>query len=276
MLEKVRDIFEYFDEDMDGTLTSDDIDRMISLIDTRWLSTAKQKLFAPPCDFIKFLTRIQSPSLQTANILERLESHIRLKIEDVFGVFCEDSQLMHETDIRTMFNFSTKKESDWRTTFNDPCDRSSFVQNWSSLGIFEQRDIFQESEKRIIRRLQDAFNQLDTDGVGLDRASAQKLLNVLAIKEENAHLFPEDKLTFDHFKASVNLLHRSFTRDILPKLERYAKAAVCLNQPSSSPLSIGQSADIVVAVQNPTENVPKPRAQAPKPKNQQQVCERIR
>eukprot|EP01083_Nonionella_stella_P216286 777656_1 len=36
MLEKVRDIFEFFDRDMDGTLTLNDIENMIPLININW------------------------------------------------------------------------------------------------------------------------------------------------------------------------------------------------------------------------------------------------
>merc|ERR1719229_552284 len=195
---------------------------MISLIDISW-SSSKARLFSPPCDFIKFLTHIQSPTLPTNTILDRLESHIRLKIQDVFGVFCDNKRSMSETEIRTMFNFSTKKESDWRTNFNVPCDAASFVQNWGSLGIFEQRDIFQESENRIIRRLQDAFNKLDYNGGGLDTEAVTKLMLSLEIKNSNYALFKSNKLSFGNFLSSLNLLHRSMTLDILPKLEDFVK-----------------------------------------------------
>merc|ERR1712154_393820 len=191
----------------DGTLTLKNIENMIPLIDINWNSSSKTKLFDPPCDFIKFLAKIQSSSSSVANnILDKLLSYIHLKIQDVFNIFCENNDIMNETQIKLMYNYAYKKESDWRTTFKFPCNLSSFIENWSTMGIYEQHGIFDETEKRIIKRIKKIFELININNTN-----------------NNYKLFNNNNtpLSFDKFIYGINLLHRSLTNDILPILENY-------------------------------------------------------
>merc|ERR1719189_2492518 len=53
----------------------------------------------------------------------------------------------------------------------------------------------------------------------------------LEIKNSNYSLFKSDKLSFGDFLSSLNLLHRSMTLDILPKLEDFVKRNVAVSPP---------------------------------------------
>lgn len=230
MLEKVRDIFEFFDLDMDGTLTLNDIESITPLIDIN--SSSKTKLlFDPPCDFIKFLAKIQSSPQHIANnILDKLQSYIHLKIQDVFDTFSDGAMIMNKTQIKTMYQFAYKKESDWRTTFHEQqCTVDSFIENWSTLGIYEQHGIFNETQRRIAERLQRIFTFFDKNSDNeLDEEQIKLILELLSIDRSDPYfpLFDASELSFDAFLSKFTLIHRSLTSDVLPRLENHIKEQV--------------------------------------------------
>eukprot|EP01084_Bolivina_argentea_P318450 552259_1 len=229
MLEKVRDIFEFFDLAMNGTLTVADMESMMPIIDIDWNAKAKTKsLFDPPCDFIKFLAKIQAAStMEASNILDKLLSFIHLKIQDVFHTFCENNDNINESQIKVMYNYAYKLESDWRTTFTFPCNLSSFIENWSIMGLYEQRGILDETAKRLHQRLQNIYDCFDVeDRKVLNTEQITELLQLIKIDANSSKQFKvfQAPLSFDQFKRGMNLLHRSLTSDILPPLEDYVKA----------------------------------------------------
>lgn len=194
---------------------------MIPLIDSNWNNASKLKLlFDPPCDFIKFLAKIQSaPSLMANNILDKLLSFIHLKIKDVFNTFSENKSTMNETQIKLMYSYSYKKESDFRTIFKFPCNLSSFIENWSTMGIYEQHGIFDETHLRIKQRIQNIFKYFDENNINKTHIISQLINN-------NNNNIPIDTEHLDKFMVQINLINRSLTSDILPILENYIKEQI--------------------------------------------------
>ena len=200
---------------------------MIPLIDQNGNNSSKIKLlFDPPCDFIKFLAKIQSSSTLTANnILEKLLSFIHLKIRDVFNIFSQNNSNMNEKQIKLMYSYSYKKESDWRTIFKFPCNLSSFIENWSTMGIYEQHGIFDETQKRIRNRFKKIFNYFDEKNINKKQIILQ-LLNINNNNHNNNNNNNNMDINTDNFEEfmyQINLINRSLTNDILPILENYIK-----------------------------------------------------
>eukprot|EP01084_Bolivina_argentea_P132980 234668_1 len=127
---------------------------MLALIDMNWDSSSKTTLlFDAPCDFVTFLAKIQSFDVNIAgNVLNQLISYIRLKITDVFNIFGRKNDqnkiVMNEKQMKIMHEYSYRKELDWRSTFTFPCDVASFIENWSTMSIYEQHDILDETTKK--------------------------------------------------------------------------------------------------------------------------------
>mmetsp|Transcript_54858 Transcript_54858/g.91022 ORF Transcript_54858/g.91022 Transcript_54858/m.91022 type:complete len:912 (+) Transcript_54858:169-2904(+) len=223
-LEKVRDIFEFFDLDMDGTLSMNDITEMLAVVDLNANNlSVKMKLFDPPCDFVKFLAKIQGAQAIVRNeLLDKLLAYIHSKIEDVFNSFCSNDRVLNEGQIRAMYSYAYQRESDWRTTFRFPCTASLFVDNWSTMGIYEQHGILEETRKRIVKRFRNIYTYFNENGI--DKREILKILKIDVLPHENA-LFC-DLENFEKFMREINLIGRSITNDILPTLERHANVAV--------------------------------------------------
>lgn len=223
MLEKVRDVFEYFDQDMDGVLTYEDICRIIPIINLGYTIEDGKQFFAPPCDFIHFLGKLQFLGMEMSQqILSRLLEHIHFRITDVFSLFTSPPhEQMNEAEICHMYSFAFRKESDWRTTFRMPCSLESFIENWSTMGVPEQHGILAETEKNLMSRLHTVFLFWDRDKNG--RLSEDHCTELLQIVEEGkpvADVF-SCPCSFDNFVSGWNLLKRSLMADILPILEAH-------------------------------------------------------
>ncbi|ETO23836.1 hypothetical protein RFI_13330 [Reticulomyxa filosa] len=154
-LEKVRDIFEYFDQNIDGILTVDDTNRMMLLVNATLGADQGKKWFDPPCDFIKFLSRIQTLGEEiTKPMFHRLTHHMRLRIKDVFYFFTNGShQTMSEEEFLQMYSYALKNELDWKKFYRFPCSQSEFLRSWGRLGVFEQHGILRETNKRIVKEV---------------------------------------------------------------------------------------------------------------------------
>ncbi|ETO05946.1 hypothetical protein RFI_31451, partial [Reticulomyxa filosa] len=152
-LEKVRDIFEYFDRNVDGTLTIEDMARIVPLISVSLGVDQGKKWFDPPCDFIKFLSRMQALGEDvTKPIIDRLVHHMKLRVKDVFFLFTHGThEMMTEQEFLQMYAYALKKELDWRRVYRFPCSQSEFVEKWNHLGVFEQHGILMETEKRLTK-----------------------------------------------------------------------------------------------------------------------------
>ncbi|ETO14837.1 hypothetical protein RFI_22532 [Reticulomyxa filosa] len=154
-LEKVRDIFEYFDRNVDGTLTIEDTIRMTSLINVSLGVEQGRRWFDPPCDFIKFLSRMQALGDDvTKQMIDRLVNHMKLRVKDVFFLFTHGThEAMTEQEFLQMYGYAMKRELDWRRVYHFPCSQTEFVEKWNHLGVFEQHGILIETEKRLTKEV---------------------------------------------------------------------------------------------------------------------------
>ncbi|ETO05048.1 hypothetical protein RFI_32347, partial [Reticulomyxa filosa] len=236
-LEKVRDVFEYFDRNMDGTLTIEDTTRMMPLVSVSFGIDQGRKWFDPPCDFIKFLSRLQTLGQEiTKPMLDRLILHMQLRVADVFYCFTRGShQTMSEEEFLQMYGYSFKKELDWRRIYRFPCSQSDFLRNWGHLGVFEQHGILAEAEKRLMREVnriihtnfkkltKDIFNFYDPNNGYLTRETCQELLQAVNEDIRQVDVFFSPPCSFDRFLIAWDLLQRSLTRDILPTLQLHIR-----------------------------------------------------
>ena len=221
---------------MDGTLSAEDIEKMIPIVDPNFSIDKARRMFDAPCDFIKFLSKIESMKDDGRFVLDRLLDHIHSRISDVFWLFTEEPHtLMSENELQEMYNYSFKHESDWRTTFQLPCEMDSFVSNWSALGVPEQQGILSEAQKKLTKRLRAIFNYYDNENIGrLSREDCIEMLNVVDYDADKVDLVFNPECSFERFTYGWNLLHRSLTEDILPRLEKHLQvklyiACVVLN-----------------------------------------------
>ncbi|ETO27615.1 hypothetical protein RFI_09517 [Reticulomyxa filosa] len=254
-LERVRDIFEYFDRNMDGILAVDDINRMLPLVNVTFGADQGKKWFEPPCDFIKFLSRLQTMEEDLSReVLDRLVHHIQLRVKDVFHFFTSEThQDMSEEAFSQMYMFSLKKETQWQKYYRFPCSEVDFIDNWRHLGVFEQHGILAEADKRlmkevivekknnfvlsslhcvaclcvicyfIFKQLRQVFNFYDIDNGRLSREVCQELLQAVGGDPNQVNILFSPPCSFDRFLFGWNLLQRPLSTDIVPALQKHVQ-----------------------------------------------------
>ncbi|ETO03242.1 hypothetical protein RFI_34169, partial [Reticulomyxa filosa] len=215
-LEKIRDVFE-------GLYQNDALGR---------------KWFDPPCDVIKFLSRLQTLGQEiTKPMLDRLILHITIACGRcilLFHTWVPSDNVGRRIFCKCMDTYSRRNSIDKRILSLSlfPIPLSSKL---GHLGVFEQHGILAETEKRLTREVNQIiytnfkkltnilFHSYGPKNGYLTRETCQELLQTVNENIRQGDVFFSPPCSFDRFLIAWDLLQRSLIRDILPTLQSHIR-----------------------------------------------------
>ena len=225
--ELIRNVFEFYDKDADGTLTRDDVWRMLSVLGYEYMNEYGKDMFSPPCDFIKFNARVETIRKEDGitNVVYQLHDHIKFRIEDVFNAFTDGShELMTKAQLSALYDGISVPKSSPREVFPTiPVPKEDWLVCWHNLDVAEQQQFLAMADARIISSLREAYTFFDTENSGrLSEETCNEIARALGEEESGfVRTLLRPPTTFDRFVVALQSLNKSLVTDIVPLLSEH-------------------------------------------------------